>query len=150
MNILGERLSEALQKLKSNPNSAGLLSKLTGFAQFSENFGGGTTLCTPGFVKAMGLEEYGLLAGNSSDEEIQDNEDISTRDGECLYGEEEGETAERQVETEDDQGTQEAYGVEKQFTDGMADDGVDHETWFLDTFSSISHCTESLWVPPDI
>lgn len=101
MNILGERLSETIQKLKSNPNSAGLLSKLTGFAQFSEKFGGGTTLCSPGFVKAMGLEEYGL-AGNSRDEEIQDNEDISTRDGESLYGEEEGETAERQVETEDD------------------------------------------------
>jgi hypothetical protein len=62
--------------------------------------------------------------------------------------EDEGGVAGGQIGAEEGGGTEEGNDIGEQFAVEKIDGAVDGETWFLHTFSSIRHYTESLWFPP--
>jgi hypothetical protein len=60
---------------------------------------------------------------------------------------ERGGVARGQIGIAEGRGIEVGDDVEEKFAAKKIDGAVDGESWFLETFSSIPHDTESLWLP---
>jgi hypothetical protein len=134
--ILGERLAEPLQEIKSDPKARLLLSPVAGNSRSLEKFNNRTSEPTLGLAKIMGLEEY-AEEGSPDGGESSANEDISNEG--ILHGEGEG------VIGGQDAG--EGNDAEEQLVGETSEGIVDNETWFLENFSSIHDYIEPPWSP---
>lgn len=135
--ILGERLAEPLEKIKSNPKARFLLYKIALISNLLEVFDGRTLEPTLGLAKIMGLEEY---AEESSPDggESSANEDISNEG--TLNGEGKGGVI-------GGQDSEEGGDAEEQIAGETTEGIVDNETWFLEIFSSLPDYIEPPWSP---
>jgi hypothetical protein len=133
LSILGERLAEPLQKLKSEPKAARTLHLLARFGRGLEKNNDEIAQPCPGFVETAGLEDY-VVEETSDDEETPDDEETlhEGEEGGVAEGHT-GATAEQEIESED--------LVEGQFFADESDD------CFLDSIFSASGFLDASMLP---